>query len=896
MKKRWWNNLPQRWSWMARAKRQFLFILGMILGFSLVVLPLVAVPPISSAISITTPVTTAVAQATGSMTQGQQFYEAGRYGDAAQVLESVVETAQQQGNQRGEAIALRNLALVYQQLGRWDDAEAAINQSLTLIGQISNDPFLRAQALDVLGRLQFYRGDAADALATWEQTAALYDQLEDGDRATQARLNQAEALQAMGFYRRAIALLTQLQDTLADQPDSLQQVERLHRLGNALRVAGDLSQSEQILRENLALAERLQAREAIAQAHISLGNTFYTQGNRETALAQYRQGMTSSTVPQTTVQAGLNQLRVLLDLEQNQEAIALIPTLQTQIDTLPPGRPSLYARINLADALLRLASVEPESSTQAASLVAEAVQQSRNLGDRRAESYALGTLGKAYEQTGQWAEAQALTDQALNLAQQIDVPELRYGWEWQLGRVLQEQGDRSGAIAAYTSAITTLQRVRRDLAAANPEAQFSFRESIEPIHRELVSLLLAADAEPTQKELEQARFTIESLQLAELDNFFREACLNAKEVQIDTIDPQAVVFYPILLGDRLEVIVAFPGQPLQHYASPVPADTVAATSRRFLNQVRDVRVLVPRVQQTGQELYDWLVRPVAATLVASEAKTLVFVPDGVLRNVPMAALYDGDRYLIESYSVALAPTLQLLEAGALEADTLAALMGGLSEARQGFDALPGVEAELSQLQDIVSGQVILNTSFTSEEIAARIAEVPYPVVHLATHGEFGSKLEDTFILTWNDRLTINELGALLQNTDISRRRPIELLVLSACKTAVGDDRAALGLAGVAVRSGARSTIASLWYVSDDATFRLMVALYASLSQPGVSKAEALRQAQLALIQDKTEFQIGSRARGGGTVIDVRGQSGQLVTTSLAHPYNWSAFVLIGNWQ
>lgn len=834
------------------------------------------------------------AQATDWLQQGRDRYLAGRYAEAAQALERAVEQAQ---NETQRAIALRNLSLVYQYVGRWDAAEAAIDQSLAHLQTAEPpDPRTLAQTLDVQGRLQFYRGDAADALATWETTAALYAELGDDAQAIQAQLHQAEALQAMGFYRRAIALFSELQVEAADQPDSAAQVERLRRLGHALREAGELARSHQALEQSLAMAEQLALDAALPSIYDGLGSTAYARGRFEDALNSYDQALANSPEMALRVQIGLNRMRSLLALARGSVASASVPDLQRQIDALPPSRFSLNARINLADSLLQLAQLgQGDAVSQAATLLAVAVEQSRELGDRRTESYALGTLGKAYEQVGQWDDAKPLTDEALRLVQGLDVPELRYRWEWQLGRILKNQDDREGAIAAYTNALDTLQAVRRDLAAINPDAQFSFRESVEPIHRELVSLLLAPDVEPSPADLEQARFTLESLQLAELDNFFREACLNARSVQIDAIDQDAAVFYPILLPDRLEVILALPGQPLQRHTAAVSAEQVTVASREFLRRVRNFRASIPALQAEAERLYDWLVRPSREALAASGIETLVFVPDGVLRNLPLAALYDGDRYLIQDYGVAIAPTLQLLEAGALESDSLSALMGGLSEGVQGFSPLPGVEAELNQLQDIVSAQVILNNTFTQAEISDRIRDVPVPIVHLATHGEFSSNVEDTFILTFDERLNINELRDLLQTADVARPRPIELLVLSACRTAVGDDRAALGLAGVAVRSGARSTIASLWYVSDEATFRLMVALYANLASVGTTKAEALRQAQLAMLNGETEFVVRGGERGPTRTIDLS-QTVEPTRFNLAHPYFWSAFVLIGNWQ
>jgi CHAT domain-containing protein len=233
----------------------------------------------------------------------------------------------------------------------------------------------------------------------------------------------------------------------------------------------------------------------------------------------------------------------------------------------------------------------------------------------------------------------------------------------------------------------------------------------------------------------------------------------------------------------------------------------------------------------------------------------------------MAALHDGQQYLVEKYSVAVTPGLQLLEPRPLARERIKVLVGGLSEARQGFLALPGVEAEVKQIESEIPTQVLLNQQFTSTALQDQIKAVAFPVVHLATHGQFSSNADNTFILAWDERINVKQLGGLLQARAHNERRPIELLVLSACQTAAGDNRAALGLAGVAVRSGARSTLATLWPVDDQSTSSFMVGFYQALAQSKLTKAQALRDAQLALLK-QPEFR---------------------------HPFYWAPFVLVGNW-
>ena len=513
----------------------------------------------------------------------------------------------------------------------------------------------------------------------------------------------------------------------------------------------------------------------------------------------------------------------------------------------------------------------PLSLCTSAQLLATAVQQARSIKDTRAEAYALGYLGGLYEH-GQLSSAFDLTQQALIIAQTINASDIAYRWQWQLGRIHKAQGDKKQAIAAYTQSVKILQSLRKDLAAINPEIQFSFRDEVEPIYRQLVDLLLQSEAgsQASQENLVKARFVIESLQLAELDNFFRVACLEGKPVQIDEVidkeDPTAAVIYPIILKDRLEVILKLPGQPLRHYKTTIAQSEVEKLLENFRLEL--IKPYAYReVQSLSKQVYDLLLRPAQIDLAKSKVKTLVFVLDGSLRNIPMAALYDGQEFLVQKYALALTPGLQLLAPRALSRQQIKALTAGVTEARQGFSALTNVGKELAQIKSEVPSTVLLNQKFTTTTFQKEINSVPFSVVHLATHGQFSSQADQTFILAWDKPISIDELNNLLQGRDTQRSNAIELLVLSACQTAAGDRRAALGLAGVAVRAGARSTVASLWNLDDESTAFMMSHFYRELGNNQTNKAEALRQAQLALLKNP-KYQL---------------------------PMFWAPYILLGNW-
>ncbi|NEP20472.1 MAG: CHAT domain-containing protein, partial [Leptolyngbya sp. SIO4C1] len=309
-----------------------------------------------------------------------------------------------------------------------------------------------------------------------------------------------------------------------------------------------------------------------------------------------------------------------------------------------------------------------------------------------------------------------------------------------------------------------------------------------------------------------------------------------------------------------------PGQPLQQFTTSVAQEDLEKTLADWRYNL-EKPFTTSEGKALGQALYSWLIQPMQSTLEAANIQTLVFVLDGALRNVPMAALYDGDRYLIERYAVSLSPSLYLLGPQPLEKISIVTLLAGLTQSRHGFSALLNVENELQTVNNLVNSSLLLNEAFTTDSLAQQVAKSEQSIVHLATHGQFSSNADETFILAWDRPIPVNELSAILKTGDLKRTNPIELLILSACETATGNSRAALGLAGMALQSGTRSTLASLWNLDDASSAIFVNQFYQNLVQQQVTKAEALRQAQLALLHNP----------------------------NYRHPTYWAAYVLVGNW-
>ncbi|WP_229424316.1 CHAT domain-containing protein [Moorena producens] len=856
--------------------------------------------------------------------QGQGLYDSGRFAEAVDVLEQALESNQNQGDQLSEAMVLSNLSLAYQQLGLWTQAKNAIANSEKLLRSIKpsdkSTAYLQvlAQSLMIKGSIELGSSDAQAAMESWEQAAVTYSELGDEAGEIRSRINIAQALQDLGMYKRALNLLNQIEESLIAQPDSLNKAVLLRSLGNMRQLVGQLSQSRETLEKSLQIARNLSSSQEISATLFSLGNTARAQlssgdtaqaqlSSGDTARAQqeldeaidyyqqafdyYQQAFDESLDPITKLEAQLNQLSLLIDTKRIKEAQALIPQILPQLESLPLSRRSIYLRINFAQSLMKdeVRSIKDEGYVQTlakrlqpsvkiavapsyeiAKILATAAQQAKTLGDKRAEAYAIGSLGQLYEHNQQLPESQDLTQQALKLAQEINAPDISYRWQWQLGRISKGLGEEQNAIAAYTEAVNTLKSIRSDLVAVNQEVRFTFRESVEPVYREFVQLLLQSDSRNSNPEnLEKAREIIESLQLAELDNYFRSACLNATPVVIDQVidqaDTKAALIYPIILPESVDIIIRLPQQKLRHYRTELPQDQIESTLEElhhFLPQLHRRKFL-----PMSQQVYNWIIRPIEEDLANSQVDTLVFVLDGALRNIPMAALHDGKQYLVEKYSIALTPGLDLMNPQRLVREDIRVLTAGLSESRQGYNPLPFVEVELEKIKAQVPSEILLNQDFTETNFENSVEAAPFPVVHIASHGEFSSKAEKTFILTWDSKINVTELKDLLQTTDLRQPTPIELLVLSACETATGDKRAALGIAGVAIEAGARSTLATIWAVNDEATAALMNRFYQELTDKSISKAEALNRAQKSILQNP----------------------------NYEHPYYWAAYLMVGNW-
>ncbi len=519
-----------------------------------------------------------------------------------------------------------------------------------------------------------------------------------------------------------------------------------------------------------------------------------------------------------------------------------------------------------------------------------AVKIAKALENNRLISYAYGFLGQLYETAQRYTEALYLTRQAIFYAkldttsfftQQDQASEILYRWQWQLGRLFKVRYDKKNAIKAYRSAVKSLQPIRQEMAIGYRRTVQSFRERVGPVYFELADLLLQRAAELGDKKRAQkkqknrdyrlALDTIELFKTAELQDYFQDDCVTGFQSKLNLLDkgiaPFIGVVYPIMLPDRTEILLSLQGG-IQQFSVPITASRLRdeVNEFRFELQASDTNYFLPHAKR----LYHWLIAPLEQSLTAQGVDTLIIVPDGVLRTIPFAALHDGKQFLISKYALVTTPGLTLTEFKSTRRRQAKILLAGLSTSVPGYSALSSVRDEIKGISKYYKHRnttQLLDKDFTVHQFAGALSRTIYSILHIASHGQFDSDPQKTFLLTSDGKLTVNQLSALIKLSE-RRQFPLELLTLSACQTAVGDDQAALGLAGIALKAGARTALASLWFIDDKATTRLMKKFYQQWQVRGLSKAKALQAAQLHLLKD-------SRYR---------------------HPAYWAPFLLIGHWQ
>lgn len=733
------------------------------------------------------------------------------------------------------------------------------------------------------GKGYFKKGAYDLAARNFEQLISMAGAIKTPELYLDVAVLLAQSYQELGQHSRAISVLKKGLKVLGNSHDRYRQIQYLNIMSDLYLAYGLPAKAVPLTEKAIEKATAAKNDGLTASVMLGAANIFIADGDMDQALTLFEHidAMTESLPNAAAVKGSaltnMSQIAYLMADDQL-AALAMEKALSTVL-TLPAehGKLKRLIAIGHLSAEIHQELRQQEDSwpgksplTLAYSAFDAALKTARKLNNARMTAYAYGYLGNLYEIEKRIEDGLKLTRRAIFHAQSGHHPEILYLFQWQLGRLMKAKGDLPAALAAFKQAVETLDPIRREFFQGHRKTSDIFNRRIKPVYLGLAELYLdhAMDAgmggEPM---LRAARDTMERLKTAELQDYYTDECttiLAQKTQTLNRTPPKSALIYPIICPKKLALLVILPDS--MHQVQ-VDIDTTSLT--RTVTQYR--RQLQNRMNNrflyNAEKLYQWLIAPVADLLAAHKIDTLVIAPDGVLRLIPLSTLHNGKRFLIEDYAMAIIPAASLTDPKPLQSESATIMLGGLSEGRQGFSPLPSVTAELRDIKQIMAGRdVISNQAFTAANLMQAFQKQEYTIVHFATHGVFGGTPADSFLLGYHDRLTMDRLEAMI-GLGRFRKNPVELLTLSACQTALGNERAALGLAGVAVKAGARSALATLWYVDDEATSLAVREFYRQLKQPGLSKAQALQNAQKKLIAAPRYWQ----------------------------PLYWAPFLLIGNW-
>ena len=795
---------------------------------------------------------------------GLVYDHLGEYPRALEFYQQALTLRRQIGDRSGEGIILNNIGGSYNRLGEYPKALAFYQQALTLLKEMGDRPG-ESSTLNNIGSIYYQLGQYPRALEFYQQALALRQEI--GDRPGESlTLNNigliyyqlGQYAKASAFYQQALAIFKQIGDRSGESLT-------LHNIGGVYNRLGDYTKALAFYQQALALRRQIGDRNGEGNTLNNMGLLYDRLGDYTKALAFYQQalalrrqigdrngeGTTLNNIGYTLAAQKQPELAIVF-LKQ---AVSTYEAIRENLQKLPREQQQSYTETvahtyrQLADLLLQHDRILEAQQVLDLLKVQELEDYLRNV---RGDAKKLEYLRPEDEILKQYSELQKTMIE--------------------IGRELTELRKLDGKNALSLTQKQKLEKL--DELERNINRQFN-----EFIESKLV-----------QDQVTQLSRTA-SKQNLNLED------LNALRDDLRKLD--AVLLYPLILEDRLELVITTPN-------SPPLRRTVKNLKREELNRViADYRSALEQpgsnAQAQAQQLYTWLIKPLEADLQQAQPKTIIYAPDGQLRYIPLAALHDGKQWLIQRYRINNITARSVTDFHTVPAKQPRILAGAfgpqattvkVGDQEFHFHGLPAASQEVKTLVAAIPGTLgLLNQDFSRSSTLQRLNS--FNIIHLATHGKFVvGRAETSFILLGNrqsDIVTLDEIKNLTMNN-------VDLVVLSACETGVGgklgNGEEILGLGYQFQRAGARAAIASLWQIDDGGTQVLMNAFYAAL-QKGMTKAQALQEAQKALITGNYSTVGGQRS--DIKIIDIRtGQDRSIGSNTLHHPYYWAPFILIGN--
>ena len=783
-----------------------------------------------------------------TLKDGESAYQSGNYSEAINIWQKLTE---QELNPEELAVVYSNIASVYWQLGQAGKAVQAWNQSAKIyrkhLKKNSSFPeLLAATIIDLatayndLGQPIFSQPLLSEALDLTNKKQLTYLKPFAYFALANSYIIEGNYSEAISAYSSSLKYIKQFPHEEYEKASLA--ISTYKSLSRAYSQQAIIAQQQALSAEQLGLSTFPKLRQEAQEYQKN------ALDSAETAVA-----LVENKNPSIIQAKALLQLAKLS--RDNAEQLEQAKNILFELYNSPA---KVYALLDLAQQLNR----------NSLTILMEAVKSAEELANNRVSSFAYGALGHYYEVQQQYEEAESWTQKALVAAETAIAPDSSYRWQWQMGRISTKTGNTEVALFFYRSAITSLQAIRSDLVQASRSRTFNFQEKIEPVYRELLQLLLSENVAEDEDKIDDILKVRDLLQLSELENFFQDDCL-LLDTTLDVLETlqetNSVIVNSIILEQQTYVIWQFPNGKKAIHSVNITQNKLKELVKQWRFDLKNQRNY--NFFPLAKKLYGLFFNSdIESELAKINPSNLIFINDGILRNIPMAALHDGQQFLVQKYalSTSLGLKLQLKESLSINKNVLAF---GLSSKTDNFSALPHVKDELKQIELIITkNKQFFNEKFTLDNFSKQTTNINFSVVHLATHARFSGYLQDSFIQAYDREISLPQLETALSQHNINfPNNTLELMVLSACQTAIDETRATLGLSGVALRSGVNNVIGSLWSISDRKTVSLISEFYRHWITLNSSKAESLRQAQLTVIN-----RFGT------------------------HPANWAAMILISN--
>jgi CHAT domain-containing protein/tetratricopeptide (TPR) repeat protein len=865
------------------------------------------------------------------------YSEQGNYPKALEFQQKAIEIFREQKDQSKEALTLNNMGIVYKGQGNYAKALEVVQQALNL-AVAQNDPASETLYQLNLGSIYSNWGKYPEALAAYQRSLTLANQLKKPSSKALVLLRSATVYSNQGQFAKALTNLQAARDIWQKVGEPAHESEAIRLIADVYKQLGQYPQAIATYQQALAITQKINARPLELQTLSGLATTYREQGQTEQALKTFQQALNlARTLGDRNYEslslAGIG--KIYLKQSQPQQALeALQPalTIQQQIGTRP----------NAADTLSSMgqAHLQLGTSSGAQSNLQQAIALARETGDAPIEAQALNNLGQLFTKQKQPELAIVFYKQSVKLTEDIrkgirTLPkDQQQSYTETVADTYRQLADlllkRDRVLEAQQVLdllkIQELDDYLRNVRGGGGQALYelpaeqailakynALNQSAIALGQELTQLSQIPEANRTpaqQQQIQQLKQLQEDLNkqfnaftdrsdvvalLKQLSpNILRQSLPleGLDRLRDDLRRLNAVIIYPLVLDDRLELIITTPDSPPLRRTVNVKREDLNRAITQFRQALQNPTV---DAKATAQQLYTWLIKPLENDLKQAKPTTLIYAPDAQLRYIPISALHDGNQWLAQRYSINNITAQSLTDFTAKPRSKPRILAGAFAQGKYtigalSFQGLPFAGREVATLKTLLPNtKNLIDAAFSRTATTTQMNE--YNILHLATHAAFvPGAASNSFILFGDGNIaTLEDIRSWTLNN-------LDLVVLSACETGLGgklgeNGEEVLGLGYQFQSRGARATIASLWQVDDGGTQVLMDNFYTNL-QAGETKAEALRQAQLTLITGKA--QSSGSNRSATLVARWQGQLPSKVINQLNHPYYWAPFILIGN--